>query len=419
MANVTFTSKVITEMAAIALGEDLGNGFLKNLSTALTDQFAQKNYKVGDTVEFWKDYRFIASNRIDFDPQAVTDQLGSATVNQWAQVGFQWGVLNKTLEVREGMKRYVRPVVNALRAKIAIDSALYVVSNALGSVGTPGTPPSGPLTYLNAMDVLVELGMPQTEKPNLVVNRKMSTPFVDGTKALFNPVGTIKGQFDRGRIDNDTLGFNIFIDQSVPIVTNGIFGGTPLVNLAQSAPGGNNATMTLNTDGWSSGATALNQYTKFTIGSATSATVGGVNSVHPQSRVDTGRLQVISVVNPISDTTGTINMLVAPALSPTGQYQNVTTGAVDNAIITVIGTSGASMTQGCAFQDDAFGFLSVPIQPLSPNGVTCTPATDPKTGFCLMHSEWGDGNQMNNNHRWDTLYGFYKNLPELAVVTQA
>lgn len=417
MANLTFTPKVITELAAIALGEDIGNGYLANMSQALTNEFAQKNYKIGDTVQFWKDYRFIAVPNVDFAPQSVTDQLGTATVNSWAQIGYQWGVLDKTLSVREGMKRYVRPVVNALRAKLATDAALFVVSNSLGSVGTPGTAPTGPLTYLNAVDVLTELGMPMNEKPNMVVNRRMSTAFVDGTKALFNPTTTIGGQFNRGKIVGDTLGCDIYIDQSVPSVTNGTFAGTPLVNGTQTAGGGNNATMTLATDGWSS--TSLNQYTKFTIGSASSATVGGVNSVHPQTRQDTGRQQVFSVVDPVSDTAGAISMLIAPAITPDGQYQNVTTSAIDNAIITVIGTTGQTMQQGATFLKDAFGFLSVPIQPLVANGVTCTLATDPKTGFSIMHSEWGDGNLMNNNHRWDTLYGFYKNLPEMSVVLQA
>jgi hypothetical protein len=125
----------------------------------------------------------------------------------------------------------------------------------------------------------------------------------------------------------------------------------------------------------------------------------------------------------ITDTTGTINMLIAPAITPSGQHQNVTTAAVDNAIITVIGTSGQSMQQGIMMDDNAFGFLSVPMQKMPEAGVQCYVSTDPTTGFSLMHTMWSNGADpnvgMSINHRWDALYGFYSNLPETATVIQA
>lgn len=417
MANVHINPQVITDIAAMVLGEEIGNGFMANMSTNLTPEFGKKSYKIGDAVEFYKAYRFQATDGVAFQPQPVVDVVGTATVDQWAQVGFSWGIVEKTLEVREAMKLYVEPVVAALRGQLAPAAALYCTQNAFNSVGTPGITPTSMLTYLSARDVLIELGLSDMRTPNLVMNQKMSSTYINAQAPLFNPADLLSRQTKTGDIDRSQLGMRIFRDQSCPVVTNGTYAGTPLVNGAQSADGGNNSTMTLITDGWSS--TSLNRNTKFTIGSATSATNGGVNSVHPQTRQDIGRLQVFSVQQDITDSAGAISMLVAPAITPTGQHQNVTTAAADNAIITVIGASGATMTQGIAMDEDAFGFLSVPIQAMPPNGVKCYVSTDPKTGFSLMHTEWSDGNPMTINHRWDTLYGFYRNLPETACVVQA
>ena len=376
--------------------------------------------KVGDTVEFYKPYRFEAKDGLGWDPQAVVDQIGTATVNLTNSVQFGWGIVEKTLEVREAMELYVQPVVDALRGKMAPAAAKFCTQNAYNSVGTPGTAPTGTATYTSAKDVLIELGMPGSRIPKAVVNRRMSSAFVNGVQTLYNPTEMISKQMNQGEITNRTLGMDIYQDQSAPVVTNGIYAGTPLVNGAQSADGGNNATMTLATDGWTS--TTLNRNTKFTIGSSTSATVGGVNSVHPTTRQDTGRQQVFSVTqDDVTDSGGAIAALpIAPAITPSGQYQNVTIAAPDNGIITIIGTTGATMQQGILKDPKAFGFMSVPLQKLPEGGGTkCYQSTDPLTGFSILHTQFNDGQTLNQWHRYDVLYGFYKAFPEMATVIQA
>ena len=416
MANVHVTPQLIAKMIAVYVGEDVGKAFFTNVSNRLLPEYQGKTNKPGATVRFRKPFRQVASNSLAWNPQPLTDQIGTCTVNNIASVQNQWDIVEQTLEVEEVMEYYVRPAGNALRGEIATQLANFCVQNAQGAVGSPGTAATGPLTYLQAGDVLVEQGMPE-QKPNLVMNRRMSTAFVDGTKTLFNPAGTIGGQFDRGRIAGDTLGYNIFQDQATPVVTNGVFAGTPLVNGgSQAGTNGSNGTQSLITDGWSS--TSLNKYTKFVIGSASSATVGGVESVHPVLKTSSGRQQVCSVVNDISDTSGDMTVVISPALTLTGAMQNVNSIPVDNAIITVLGTTGATQTMGIVMAKDSFGFLSVPLAELY-DGVKCITATDPKSGFSVMQSRWGDGQNMQNNMRYDCLFAPYAQFPELSVVTYA
>lgn len=411
MPNVILTPKVILNLALMNLGGKLS--VARNMSRALTKEFAKKSYKVGDTVQYWKPYRFVGGNGLDYDPEAITDQVGSVTVNQMPHVHFEWNLVERTLDLREANELYGVPVAMALAAKINSMAATYAANNALNSVGTPGTAPTTPLTYLTAGDVLCELGLPEGEELNLIINRRMSSAYVNGTTNLFNPTGMLSKQYSKGEMV-DSLGYNVIRDQTINVRTNGTFGGSPVVNGGgQSGNDGNNGTMTLNTNGWSSGATSLKLGDKFTI--------ANVNSVHPQTRVSTGRLQIFTVQADISDTTGAINMVVAPAITATGPYQNVDSTPAASAVITVIGTTAlANIQQGLLMHKNAFAFVSVPLnEPASGSGGKMTQSTDPDTGLTMCHTVFFDGNKLVEKHRFDTLIGFGPLYKEMACVVQA
>lgn len=417
MPNVTVTPKVILELGLMSLGSKLN--IARNMTRSISKEFGKDNYKVGDTVKYYKPYRFIGGEGIDYDPEPVIDQIGSLTVDRTPHVHFGWGLVERTLDVREAFKLYGEPVGMAMAAKINAMAATFAANNALGSVGTPGTAPTSEVSYLAAGDVLVEGGLPDDEDVNLYINRKMSSAFVTGTKTLRNDVGAISAQWRTGEMQN-SLGYKVVRDQTINTHVNGTWTAVGLVNGTQQAEGGNNATMTLNTDGWTSGGTAVKLGDKFLIGSATSATVGGVEATHPQTRISTGRQQTFTFQADISDTTGTLNGVIAPAITPSGQYQNVNTAAIDNAIITMIGTSGVTSTQGLLMTQNAFAFISVPLSKSAEgSGVKQTIATDPETGLSMMHTVFTDGRPMTENHRFDALVGFGNIYRELAVVIQA
>jgi hypothetical protein len=421
--NVILTPKVMARLTLMGLGTKLK--VCKNMSTQVTPEFAKKDYKIGDTVEVRKPYRFVGGDGIGWDPEPIVDQVTPISVKQVSKVHFLMDTVEKTLELREAMKLYSGPTSDSLAAKINSRAATFAGNNALSSVGTPGTAPTSEATYLAAGDNLIELGAPDDEAFNLIVNRRMSTAFVSGTKTLFNDTGAISRQWKKGEMQS-SLGYNVQFDQTINTRTNGTFSGTPLVNGAnQTADGGNNATMTLNTDGWTS--TTLNVGDRFTIGSASSATVGGVNSVHPQTRVSTGRQQVFTVVNQITDSSGTVNMVVFPAITPAtlgtpgNQYANVDSSPVDNAIITMIGTTALTgIQQGLLVQENAFAFVSVPMWNPPANGVIASEReTDDETGLSISYVQYFDGDSRQAKHRFDCLYDFGVLYRELAVVIQA
>lgn len=413
----------MAELALFSLGNRLN--IARNMSNEVTKEFAKPSYKVGNSVEVRKPYRFVGGEGLPFDPEPLVDQVTPVVVNKTPHVHFQWNIVERTLDIREAMRLYGDPAGVALATKINSLAATHAAQNALNSVGTPGIAPNNQATYLAAGDVLTELGLPEGEDLNLIVNRRMSTAVINGTVGYFNPGDKISGAWNKGVLQ-PAWGYKLWRDQTINTHTCGTWTTVGLVNGAnQTTTGGNNSTMTLNTDGWTSGGTSLNHGDKFVIGSATDPVIGGVMSCYPQGqRQSTGRQQVFTVEADISDTTGTVNMVIAPGITPStlsspgNQYANTDSSPVDNAIITMIGASGQQSQQGLLMHMDAFAFVSVPMEEVGP-GVKSTQSKDPETGMAVMYSVYADGNNMVTKHRYDTLIGFGNMYRELACVVQS
>lgn len=403
---------------------DMGGGLkvARNMSSALTPEYANKALKKGNSVQFYKPYRFVGGEGIEWQPEPIVDQVGTATVNQISKVHYQMGSVERTLDIREAMKLYTRPVAIGLTSKINNRSAAFAANNALNSVGTAGTAPTSEVTYLAAGDVLCELGLPDGEELNLYINRKMSSAYVTGVKANFNPTPTLSKQWNQGSMQ-DQLGYNVVRDQTIATRTNGTYSGSIVVNGAQQAEGGNNATMTLTISGITG---TLKQGDRFTIGSAASATLNGVNSVHPQTRQTTGRQQVFTVQQDSAANPTTV--VVAPAITPAtlafpgNQYANVDIAAPDQGIITIVsGTTGqTNIVQGLLMHEMAFGFISVPMWNPPQNGVIAAEVlTDPETGLNMNMLKYLDGDNREEKTRYDCLWDNCNLYREMACVIQA
>ncbi len=98
-------------------------------------------------------------------------------------------------------------------------------------------------------------------------------------------------------------------------------------------------------------------------------TFAGVYAVNPQSRLSTGSLQdfVVQALG-TSDGSGLMTVTIAPAIVPSGQYQNVTNSPATGALISVYHTaaagqsalSGISTPQAMLWDKSAFAFVSFP-----------------------------------------------------------
>lgn len=412
--NVILTTRTFARLMLVDLRSMLN--VVKNMNHGVSPEFAKGEYKIGDNIEVRKPYRFVGGDGVDWDPEALVDQVTNVTISSVPHVHFQWGSIGKTLDIREAMKNYTKPAAIAMASKINANGATWAANNALNSVGTPGTAPTDETAYLTAGDILVELGLPSNEETTLIINRRMSSKLISGTKGLFNPQSLLATQWKNGQVEKNQLGTNFMLDQTINTRTNGTFSGSIVVSGGQQAEGGNNAQMTLTISGLTG---TLKLGDKFVIGSASSATVGGVNSCHPQTRQSTGRQQTFTVMQDSS--ANPTSIVVAPAITPSGQYQNTDSGAVDQAIITMIGTTGLTgIQQGLLMHENAFAFITVPIhEPEAGMGAKVEQFTDSETGVTISHLGYFDGDKAIEKHKFQALVGYGNLYREMAVVVQA
>jgi len=305
--------------------------------------------KVGDTIRVKRLTRYQAVTGADVTGSLRDTIEGSVAVelDTYKSVPVSVTSTELTLDLEDFVEQIVEPAMIELAQQVESDIAdLY--KDVWHQVGTPGTTPS---TIADAM-------LPKT-KMNLygVPNDGKRASFYEPTAAsamaavlggVF-PTNIAEMGIEEGMIRR-YAGFVYMENQSIKNHTVGAYAGTPLVDGASQ-----NVTydsvkttyeQTLNTDGWTSGASTLNQGDRFEI-----ADVYGVN---PKTRQSTGELQQFVVKETISDTSGDKAIKISPPIITSGAFQTVDSAPADNAPITVLGTASTQYPQNLALHKNAF-----------------------------------------------------------------
>jgi hypothetical protein len=217
---------------------------------------------------------------------------------------------------------------------------------------------------------------------------------------IFNPTSAIGAQYTDNKVIR-ALGFDWEKSQNAPVHTNGVYSGTPAVN------GANQSGSSLVTDGWGAGST-LNVGDVFTI--------ANVFTVNGQTKQSTGVLQkfVVRAKNP-AGTTHTLSILPAIVGPEDAQQQNVSALPADNALLTVVGASGATYNVSMGYHRDAFTFGCADLDVPAGGVIRAGRAKDEDLGLSIRFIE--DYNVQSDQwvFRLDLLGGFAPLYPELAV----
>lgn len=407
--NVLVTPKVFAKLALINLRSK--NNVCRNMSTDVTSEFANKAMKIGDTVTVRRPYRFLVTKGLGWQPQPLQDTTMPIKVDQPLGIHFQWDTIEKTLSLREANELYAQPAAIAMASEVNKLAAQFCAQNTPNYVGTPGTIPSAISTFLEAGDRLIEVGVPENEELHLIMNRAISSAYVNARANYFNPTVEISQMLTKGRITDHTLGYTIDRDQSLYTHTTGTYVGTPVIDATStmSADGGDNATQTIVISGFNSSSSNVKVGDKFTI--------ADVYAVHPQTRQSTGRLKQFTILADASDSSGAITATIFPAITPTGQYQNVSAAAVTGkAVMLWAGSSGTPVAssektgpQALVMHKNAFAFVSVPLANPKPSVVEVVAEDkDPETGMWLSFIRAFDSVNRIWVNRFDTLVGYGK-----------
>jgi hypothetical protein len=390
MANSPLTSTMVTREALRVLHQKLN--FIGSINRQYDDSFAKDGAKIGTALKIREpnQYTVRTGKTIDVQDTAETSQTLTVATQKGVDVNFSSAEL--TMSIDDFSSRILEPAMSVLAANIEYD-AMSMYKDVYNAIWTPGSA----LTYDPVLDgrVLMNRGLAPTNNRTANLNSQDMVDLIQDTKTLFNDQGQLSKQYREGYMGR-AAGYDFVENTLWPGHTCGSENGSYVVDTSTGITSG---TATITT----------------TAGSGTLAvgdifTVVGVNSVHPETKVDTGQLQQFVVTTAVAAAGA---WAVSPTPITSGAKQNIViNSAGSNKTVVVAGTASGADTTSLLYQKDAFTFATADL--IMPKGVDFG-AREVMDGISLRVVRAYDINNDNLPCRIDVLYGYKTLRPQWAT----
>ena len=411
MSNTQLTPLQITRRGLMILHQKLN--FIGNVSRQYDDRFAQTGAKIGQTLNIRMPAKYLTGSGSTISAyQDHVERSTPLTCSSQTWIAASWTTLELTMELDDFADRVLEPAMSQLAAKIEGDvlAAAYKLVPNYTNATTDGL-----LTFKR----FAQGGQYITEALGPLSNRSaILTPFsrvefMDTTKGLFHASTNIEKQYRDGIVGR-TAGFDVYENTLMPQHTNGSFAGTPLTDGATLGTSATTNTWVSQTVMQIDGATST---TNLKAGSI--ITFSGLYDVHPETKVNTGKLKRFVVQADVTFTTAANDyaVTVKPGVmyGVGNAYQNsVLSGPsdTDGLTVTMIGAVSSAFGQDLQFHEDAFVFATADLEDVSRYGAWG--ARDTLDGISMrIARQYAIGTDTVPT-RIDVLWGFGGLYPELA-----
>jgi len=352
MANSLITPTAVTREALRILHQKLN--FVGNINRQYDDRFAKSGAKIGDSLSIRLPNEYVVRTGSALSTQDTTE--ATVTLQVATQKGVDLSFLSSdlTTDLDDFSDRILKPAMSVLGAAIESD-ALSMYRDVSKEVSDIGAAMSITDVLNSSKDLTDSLA---SDDRCLLLNTQSNVDLVDALKGLFNDPAKLSENYRKGMVANNFLGYkDVYQNTLMPIHTTGTDDGTGdyLVNGASES----GASITVDTG---AGTLVKGDVIYFT----------GVNSVHPETKADTGILKPFAV----AATTGTsaTAITITPSLVATGAKQNVTGVPADNAPVLCVESDRATAVAASAdygislgFGKNAFAFATADL--IMPKGV--------------------------------------------------
>jgi len=344
MADTLLTSTIVTREALRILHEKLS--FIGTINHEYSKEYATTGAKIGSSLKIRKPNRYTIRNGASMSIQDVTETSETLVMATQKGVDLDFTSVDLTLKLDDFSKRIIQPAMAVLATNIEKD-VFNVYKEVYNLVGTPGTTPSTLKVFLDARTKLNQFVAPKDTNRCVQIDSVAGGATIDTLKGLFHSSEQIAEQYREGMMGR-IAGFNFYENDVVPVHTNLLQAGTPLVN------GASQTGASLITDGWTAN-TTIAQGTVFTL--------AAVHAVHPETRVAYPFLQQFVVTaDATADGTGNATLSISPSITTSGATQTVNASPADNAALTLVGSASTAYTQHLAYHRDAFAFVSADLE---------------------------------------------------------
>lgn len=396
MPNAFFTPTMVAKEFVRMLEQELVLGAMVGVD--MSNEF-KKN---GDTVYSRRQMQYLGQDD-NIDLSSYTEDVVEGTVpvsmdKTWSNK-VTIGAMDRTMDFDRWSEMVVRP--NARRAAEKIEVSLSELYTKFYHFdGTAGTPPSTVLALANAGAYMTDVGIPVGGR--IGFHPPTVGASISNAIATSNVQGRNKKALEKAMIGY-AGGFDNYETAFTPTHTVGVATGSPEVNggtqAVTYATAKDTWSQTLLTDGWTNSTTGI-------LKAGDTFTIEDVNSVHPGTKADTGRLQTFTVLADADSgaSTGPAALTVSPPIITSGAFQTVTAQPANDASITVTsGTGGTSYRQSLLLDPGCVTLVSRPLD--IPGDAGLKTSTQSGNKVTVSISEWTDGNTLAHNMRFDMLWG--------------
>lgn len=394
MPNTLLTPTAVTRESLRVLHQKLN--FVGNITRDYDDSYAKSGAKIGDSLKIRLPNQYTVRTGAVLAAQDTTESSVTLQVATQKGVDLNFTSTDLTLSLDDFSKRIIDPAMAVLAANIEAD-ALSMSKDVYQSVWNGGLA----ATYNKALDCRVKLQnalAPPSDRTMLLDPSAMADVIKD-TKTLFQDDASIAKQYREGMVGR-AAGFTWGENTLMPSHLRGAADGAYTVNTSTGIVSG---TATITTTA-AVGTGAANVGDVFT--------VAGVNEVHPETKVDTGRLQQFVVTAPFAGGGGGA-ISVSPTPITSGARQNIViNGAGASKAVVFFGAASTAVQTGLAFQKGAFAFATADL--VMPEGVDWA-AREVYDGLSMRIVRAYDINNDKFPCRLDILYGYKTLLAQLAA----
>ena len=399
MANTLLTPTAITREALRILHTECA--LVKNVDKQHDGDTTFGGQKRGATIKIRLPNRYAVRTGWPIDVQDTTEESVDLVVATVRGVDLYLTDAELAQSLDDFSRRILRPAISRLAAEI--DRIVYEnsVKAIYNLVGTAGTTPATALVYLQAGQRLNEFLAPQADR-KVIIDPAAQAATVNGLATLFNPQSTIGKQYTEGSMGR-ALGFEWFMSQNVPSITNGTRATSTSfqVNATVSTEGSNQVAIK-----GLSGATQ-------TVRAGEVFTINGVFAVNPETKAVRPFLQQFVVLEDATASSSVVTVSVAPKFysSASGPLQTVSAMPLENATVTFTGAASTSYPRNLAFHPEAITFATAKLE--MPSDVNFK-AQEVMDGIGMRILRQYDINSANYPCRIDVLCGSVVQRPELA-----
>lgn len=391
MSNTLLTPTAVTREALRVLHQKLN--FIGSINRQYDDQYAKKGAKIGSDLKIRMPNRFQVRTGKTLDAQDVAEESQTLSVTTQKGVDMNFSSAELTMSIDDFSGRYIEPAMAVLAANMEYD-AMTMFKDVYNAQWTSGSA----ITYNDILTARVKMqrGLAPIGDRTANLNSQDMADLVKDTKTLFNDQGQLSKQYKEGYMGR-AAGFDFVENTLWPTYTRGAAGASYVVNTSTGITSGSaTVAVTGDTGSWAVGDVI---------------TIVGVNSVHPETKVDTGVQQQFVIT--AASAGGAGNITVSPTPVTSGAKQNVVINSAGSGkSIVVAGTASGSDSTSMLYHKDAFTFATADL--IMPDGVDFS-AREVVDGISMRVVRQYDINNDNLPCRIDVYYGWKTLRPEWAT----